>query len=111
MGVTKEELEMVKNRRKKVNINIPDKQPDEEPATEKQIAYIMHLGALNRKDLSELGKWQASAIIDEIKAQQSIFTEELVEETIEKRRKSQGCLSTFILCGFTLVVIIYLFIR
>ena len=55
-----------------LKLEIIEAQPDEEPATEKQIAYICALlrdvGASQFPEgtLQDLGKWQASSIIDQL---------------------------------------------
>ena len=50
------------------NFELADREPGEPPATKRQIEYIRHLvRSIDEKQLMRLGKWQASALIDEIK--------------------------------------------
>jgi hypothetical protein len=46
---------------------IKDLEPDEEPATEKQIGYLKHLAVdVDERELRQLGKWQASDLIEQV---------------------------------------------
>jgi hypothetical protein len=53
-------------------LDIPELEEGEGPATEKQLAYIEHLlrechaSDLPEKTMNDLGKWQASSIIDQL---------------------------------------------
>jgi hypothetical protein len=64
---------------RKFTINIPDREPDDtHPATEDQVRYLRKLA--DWKDpsvLTGLGKWQASALIDQIKDAKDDFQSEL----------------------------------
>ena len=50
-----------------VELDIPDKLPYEGKATQKQKQYIWDLGFQDEEVIDELGKKQASAIIDQLK--------------------------------------------
>jgi hypothetical protein len=58
---------------KKITLDIPDPQQDEEDATEKQRQFIRALmqeagaSGLPEEAIRELGKWQASAVITQLK--------------------------------------------
>lgn len=92
----KKAVEWAKKQRKRVAIDIPEREPDEEPITEKQIAYIKHLApGVDIEEIKKLGKWQASAVIDEIKSQQDQFTDESIDKY--KQEQSRGCLGTLII--------------
>jgi hypothetical protein len=74
-----------------VNLDIPVRMPDEEPATKKQKDYIRSLVLeIDEQQVNSLGKWQASALIDQIKIQKEIFTDEKAQEYLSTRRS--GCL-------------------
>ena len=89
-------VEWAKRQRKKGSIDIPERERDEEPINEKQIKYIIHLAPnVDIEEVKKLGKWQASAIIDDIKSQQDQFTDEMTDKY--KRGQSRGCLGTLII--------------
>jgi hypothetical protein len=92
-----EALEWAKSQKtKRVSIDIPERTPDEEPITEKQIGYIMRLAPnLDEEEVKTLGKWQASSVIDQIKSQQDIFTDEMIDKY--QKEKSRGCLGALII--------------
>jgi hypothetical protein len=103
------DMDELKKRRKQVEIEYPDREPDEEPITQKQISYIKHLSPnLRDKDLSGLGTYQASAIIDEILAEKEDFTDELVDEVNNKSlSKNKGCLSSIMFCMVLIIILVY----
>lgn len=57
-----------------LDLQIPEGQPDEGPATDNQKGFIQALvrevggGAFPEDTLHELGKWQASSIIDQLQS-------------------------------------------
>ena len=66
MAISEKEQEWVNSQKKPVDVTFPEKEPNEEPATEKQINYIRHLS----KDIElpdDLGKLQAPFFINKIK--------------------------------------------
>jgi hypothetical protein len=72
-----------KQQAKEVRFDLPDRQPGEEPATQKQLQYIRALvRTIDETELAKLGKWQASALIDQIKSEKDTFTQEAVEEYV-----------------------------
>ena len=80
-----------------VAFKIPDREPGEEPITEKQFGYIKHLLAqVDDSELRKLGKWQASSIIDQIKVEKVQFTAQKVEEYRNKRKGKFGCLEVLL---------------
>ena len=59
----------------------PDRQPGEEPITAKQLAFIQQLATSIELDkVQNLGKWQASALIDHLMATRSVQSSELGEQ-------------------------------
>lgn len=53
------------------NIKLPDRRPYEPSATLKQKDFLWALGARDQAILDSLGKWQASAMIEQIQKQQN----------------------------------------
>ena len=91
----KKATEWIKKQSKQMETEIPDRQPGEPPATQKQKDYIRALVLeIDEKQLDSLGKWQASAFIDEIKYQKKVFTDEKAKEYMAQ--KSRGCLVFFV---------------
>ena len=85
MSISKREKEWLEKQRKEITIHFPEKEPGEEPATKKQIDYIRHL----QEDIflpEDLGKWQASFLIDKIKDTQDQFNEQLPDKWIENEK-------------------------
>ncbi len=74
---------------RKVSIEIPDREENEDPITNNQIRYIRKLGPdiKIKGGLENLGKWQASAIIDQIKQQQERLENDITGGKIYKNRK------------------------
>ncbi|MFV0337345.1 MAG: hypothetical protein ACK5LK_03775 [Chthoniobacterales bacterium] len=67
----------------------------------KQLQYIRSLVKnIDEAQLAELGCWQASALIEDIKIEQDVFSQELAEEYVEKHLPKQssgsGCLIAFL---------------
>ena len=54
-----------------IHFNIPDRRPYEPSATMKQKDFLWGLGVQDQALLEALGKWQASAMIDQIKQKQN----------------------------------------
>ena len=89
------ELEWVKKQSKLVNFNLPDREPDETPATEKQISYIKTMSRdLDEDAIRKLGKKQVSALIEQIKQERNTFTDELVAKRLAEK---SGCLGVILL--------------
>ena len=94
------ELEWVNKQSKLVNFNLPERESDEAPATEKQISYIKTMSKdLDEDAISKLGIKQVSALIEQIKSKRDTFTDELVAKRLAQK---SGCLSTMLL-----VVVLY----
>jgi hypothetical protein len=90
-----------------MKFKLVDREPGEPPATKRQIEYIRHLvRSIDEKQLMKLGKWQASALIDEIKNAKEQFTEQKVKEYT--KRKGIGC-GTVLLVIIGLAVLAALF--
>ena len=79
-----------KKQSKGTRIDLPEREPDDLPITEAQITHIKKLVVdIDEKKLRELGTKQASALIDQIKREKEVFTDELVDEY---KSKNSGCL-------------------
>jgi hypothetical protein len=64
---------------------IPDRRPGEEPATKKQLDYIRQLViSIDEASIRDLGKWQASSLIEQIIRAKAAFTAEKMPEMREK---------------------------
>jgi hypothetical protein len=102
----KKELEWLKKQPKKeVNFTLPVREPDEPPATDTQIRYIKKITKdLDENEIRKLGIKQTASLIDQIKMEREMFTDELLAKRLEQKR---GCLGTIIL-GVLLYVFIYL---
>jgi hypothetical protein len=87
----KEAQEWAKSQTKSLSIDIPDREPGEEPITKKQIEYIRHLAkSIDMNEIEGLGKWQASSLIEQLKAAQEDFTQEALHTA--KKKFGGGCL-------------------
>lgn len=85
-------VEWARRQSKNLSVDIPDRQPGEEPATQKQKDYIRALViSIEEAQLNGLGKWQASALIDQIKTEKKSFTNELVSEYVSHAPRRSGC--------------------
>jgi len=103
----KQELEWAKRQSKEVKIDLPEREPGEPPATQTQIRYVKSMSKdMDEEEIRKLGTKQVASLIEQLKLEQEMFTNELVAETVERRQKS-GCLST-ILLGVVLYVLFYL---
>lgn len=77
---------------RQANVEIPEREPDEDPITANQLRYIRKLAPDIEIEggLESLGKWQASWLIDQIKADK----EQLEDEVAAGLHRSKGgCLS------------------
>lgn len=91
---------------RKVSIEIPDKEENEDQITNNQIRYIRNLAPDIKINggLESLGKWQASAIIGQIKEQKEGLERDIDRGKIHKGRKPK------IFFWIVVVVIILYFI-
>jgi hypothetical protein len=65
----------------------PERQPGEEPITSKQLAFIQQLATNIELDkVRNLGKWQASALIDHLMATRDAQSSELGEQWAQMQR-------------------------
>jgi hypothetical protein len=89
---------------RQVSIDIPDKRKSEDPITDNQLEYIKALAPDFRFEggLENLGKWQASAIITQIKEKR-----ENLKYDIDTHKKS-GKLKK--LLWFIIIIVILYFI-
>ncbi len=64
-----------------VSTELPDREADEDPITKNQLRYIKKLasGIKVKGGLENLGKWQASALIDQIKEAQEDLEDDIHE--------------------------------
>ena len=88
------ELEWAKKQSKEMKFTLPEREPGEPPATETQIRYIKTMSKdLDEGEIRKLGKKQVSALIDQIKGERDVFTDELVAKRLAEK---SGCLSTIL---------------
>ena len=103
----RQELEWAKKQSKEVKIDLPEREPGEPPATQTQIRYVQSMSKdMDEEEIRKLGTKQVAALIQQLKLEQEMFTNELVTKTVERQQKS-GCLST-ILLGVLLGVLVYI---
>lgn len=74
---------------REISIEIPDKEENEDQITNNQIRYIRKLAPdiKIKGGLENLGKWQASAIIEQIKEHQERLERDIAGGKIHKGRK------------------------
>ena len=89
---------------RKVSIEIPDRRKNEDPITDNQLGYIKTLAPDFRFEggLENLGKWQASAIITQIKEKREDLKDDI--GTHKKRGKLKK------LFWFIIIIVIIYFI-
>ena len=98
--------EWAKRQSKEVKIDLPEREPGEPPPTQTQIRYVKSMSKdIDEEEIRKLGTKQVASLIEQLKLEQEMFTNELVTQTVERQQKS-GCLST-ILLGVMLWVLIY----
>ena len=86
-----------------VTIKVPDREPYEGKATQKQKSWLWHNG-VDTKDIDNLGKKQASAVIQQLERKRE------VERKIRANRNSQkGLLIAAIIIG--IIYLLYLVFR
>lgn len=67
---------------------MPDRGADEENITSNQFNYIARLVKdMDHAELRELGKWQASSLIDQLKKAKGDFTDDLIDEAVAAQKK------------------------
>jgi len=72
-----------------VSIDIPDREKDEDPITKNQLMYIKKLapGIKLKGGLRNLGKWQASAVIEQLKEKREELEYDVAEGNINEGSK------------------------
>ena len=101
------ELEWTKKQSRKGEFTLPEREPDEPPATESQIAYLKTITKdLDEGEIRKLGEKQVSALIDKTKVKRDAFTNELIAKRLAQK---SGCMSTIILV-IGLYVLLLMFI-
>ena len=75
------------------DLAIPDRQPDEPEASPKQRAKLLELGLNDSKLIGRLGKWQANAVLDQLRAR-SLAEQEAkrVAQRRQRRARAAGIL-------------------
>jgi hypothetical protein len=96
-----------------LRLSIPEREEGEEPATQRQLAYIRHLASgieLTQGKLEDLGKWQASKVIDQIKEEKGRLELDIEQEAWEREELKRGKIALtrrpigwFILIGLALL--------
>ena len=91
-------VEWSKTQEESFHLNVPDKTPDEPPATPEQMATIHGLvHSIAGSDMANLGSKQAAFLIDEITREKSQFTERKVHEYLDQRRHMSGAGCMFLI--------------
>lgn len=73
--------ERAKQQVKSISLDVPPRQPDESPITQSQIRYIRSMvKSVDEAELSKLGRRQAAQVIEDLKLERDLFTDELIEE-------------------------------
>ena len=94
------ELEWAKKQSKLVNFALPEREPGEPAVTETQIRYIKTMSKnLDEDTIRKLGTKQVSSLIDQIKLEREMFTDEVIAKRLVEK---SGCLSTIVV-----VIILY----
>ena len=89
------ELEWIKNQSREGEFTLPEREPDEPPATESQIAYLKTITRdLDEGEIRKLGEKQVSVLIDKTKVKRDAFTNELIAKRLAQK---SGCMSTILL--------------
>jgi hypothetical protein len=104
-----------------LDVNFPDRQPNEPDATEKQKGYIRTFDfGISEKDIQKLGKWQASNVIDQL---QDLRDEGVLgvnaSKTVKQLRKLQdnneksgnGCISTVVIVLAIVLIVLYFVLK
>ena len=93
---------------RQVSIEIPDREENEDPITNNQLRYIRKLAPdiKIKGGLENLGKWQASAIIDQIKNHQEGLENDIAGGKIYKGRKLKRLLLIVVV-----VIIVYFIVK
>ena len=74
---------------------LPEREPDEPPATESQIAYLKTITRdLDEGEIRKLGMKQVSVLIDKTKVKRDAFTNELIAKRLAQK---SGCMSSILL--------------
>lgn len=94
---------------RRVSIQIPDKIKNEDPITDNQLEYIKALAPDFRIEggLENLGKWQASAIISQIKEKQ----EDLKYDTATHKKRGELKKLFWFIIIIAIIVIIYFIVK
>ena len=101
----RQELEWAKKQSKEVKIDLPEREPDEPPATQTQIRYVKSMSKdMHEEEIRKLGTKQVASLIEQLKLEQEMFTKELVAKRLEQK---SGCLSVLLL-GIVLYALFYL---
>jgi hypothetical protein len=71
-----------------VVFDLPDKRPDEAPATKKQKDYIRGMTSVIDEDaLADLGKWQAADLIDQIKHEKELLSQQAAIDYVRQEAR------------------------
>jgi len=102
-------VEWSKTQQETFQLIIPDRTPDEPPATPEQMETIHGLvNSISGSDMANLGSKQAEFLIEEITREKAIFTERKVHEYLDKKqsRSSLGCsllLAAIVVTGYIIL--------
>jgi len=89
------ELQWVKKQSREMQFTLPEREPGEQPVTEPQIRYLKSISKdLDEETIRQLGTRQVASLIDQVKLEREIFTDELIAKRLEEK---SGCLGTVLL--------------
>ena len=91
-------VEWSKTQEETFHLNVPDRTPEESPATPEQMETIHGLvHSITGSDMANLGTKQAAFLIDEITREKNQFTERKVHEYLDRRQKGSGAGCLFVI--------------
>ena len=97
-------VEWSKTQEETFHLNIPDRIPEEPPATPEQMQTIHELvHSISGSDMANLGSKQAAFLIEEITREKAIFTERKVHEYLDQRRRGSGIGCVLLIVGIAVV--------
>jgi hypothetical protein len=86
------------------HLDVPDRIPDEPPATPDQMKTIYGLvHSISGSDMANLGSKQAAFLIEEVTREKAIFTERKVHEYLDQRRRGSGIGCVLLIVGIAVV--------
>ena len=99
-------VEWSKTQAETFHLEIPDRTPDEAPATPQQLEEIHGLvHSISGADMANLGTKQAAFLISEITREKAQFTEQKIHEYLDRNssRGGSGCLIAVLLAAAAII--------